>query len=147
MRYRDMTPEQKKAKKASNRRWRNEHREEYNARKGKWRDEHREEYKSYQKKYQKKYIAMDVNTEGVTKNRIRTQSARILYNTHAKISGYEIHHCFGYEDPNRFIYIPKTLHTQIHRLLREKNISAESNHWNAIRDLVNSCEEYTYVRV
>ena len=119
-----------------------EHREYYK----KWRAEHREEYREYQRGYMKKWKAEDLNNNGVTKNRIRHESGRILDNCHTKLPGYEIHHCFGYEDPNKFIYIPKSLHLQIHQLLRDKKIPADSDHWFAIRDLVNSCEEYTYIR-
>ena len=122
--------------------WREEHREEIMENTKRWQYEHRDEYNALMRKQR----AEDLNSAGVPKYRIRTKSKKILYKIHTKIQGYEIHHCFGYEDPNKFIYIPKYLHTQIHRLLRDNNIPADSNHWNAIRDLVNSCEEYTYIR-
>lgn len=146
MKYRDMTSEQKEMKKACVR---------------KWQDENREKYREYQKKYQKelrnenrekyyeprrKYQAIDVNSTGITKKHIRIRSRHILFKNHTKLPEYEIHHCFGYDDPNKFIYIPKTLHLQIHQLLRDKNIPADSDHWNIIRDIVNSCEAYTYIR-
>ena len=104
--------------------------------------EHREEHNERKRQYRNE----DINDTGVTKHHIRCRSRLILYNSHAKLTGYEIHHCFGYEDPNKFIYIPKTLYTQIHQLLRDNNLHADSDHWNVIRDLVNSCEEYTYIR-
>ncbi len=132
--------------------WRSEHKEdmrkrrsdhpEYRARQMKRRSERREEYNASHRKYR----AENLNTHGVPKSRIRVMSGKILDSCHAKLSGYEIHHCFGYEDPNRFIYVPKSLHIQIHQLLRDKKIPADSDHWFAIRDLVNSCQEYTYIR-
>lgn len=128
--------------KARNRKWKAEHREEYNAKHKKWRGEHRKELNARKRKV----LSEDLNANGVTKNNIRRTSRRILDKCHAKLSGYEIHHCFGYEDPNRFIYIPRSLHLQIHQLLRDNKIPADSDHWFAIRYLVNSCEEYTYIK-
>lgn len=164
MKYRDMTPEQKEARKAHMKqyndehreelkKYREEHREERKAHNKQWREEHREERKRYFSEHKaernariKKYIAEDLNRDGMKKCTIRCQSRYILYKNHAKLDGYEIHHCFGYEDPSKFIYIPKKLHLKIHQLLRDKKISADSDHWDAIRDLVNSCEEYTYIK-
>ncbi len=120
------------------RKWQAEHKEKVREYKRKWRAEH--------KARMKKWIAEDLNKNGVTKNHIRLSSSRILVKCHAKLSGYEIHHCFGYENPNKFIYIPRSLHLQIHQLLRDNKIPADTDHWFAIRDLVNSCEEYTYIR-
>ena len=108
----------------------------------KWRVEHFEEYSARKRKYQSE----DINRNGLTKNSIRIRSGRILEKCHAKLPGYQIHHCFGYEAPEKFIYIPKSLHLRIHQFLRDNNISADEDHWMKIRDLVNSCEEYTYIR-
>lgn len=116
MKYRDMTAEQKEALKAQIKQYCEEHPEEYNAR-------------------MKQYSAKDLNKNGTPKNLIRMASERILEKSHAKLPGYQLHHCFGYEDPKKFIYIPKSLHLQIHRLLRDKKIPADSDHWMAIRDL------------
>lgn len=127
MKYKDWTPERKKAHRACVKKWRAEHREEFS-------------------RHEKKRRAEDVNSDGKRKSSIRKRSRLILLDIHAKLQGYEIHHCFGYDDPNKFIYIPKTLHTQIHQLLRYNNIPADSDHFNIIRDLVNRCEEYTYIR-
>jgi hypothetical protein len=157
MKFRDKTPEQKKAHYASVKKYHDEHRVEHNERmrkryaenheslkeyKRKWRAEHIDEYKMRLRKQK----SIDINSCGVTKDHIRRQSRMVLFNTHSKLSDYEIHHCFGYEDPNKFIYIPKTLHFQIHQLLRDNKIPADSDHWNLIRELVNSCEAYTYIR-
>lgn len=145
-----MTSEKRKVYR---KKWRDEHREHLREQRKKYREEHREEKNSQHRKYKAEHREhlreckyADVNCAGVTKHLIRIMSNKILSSSHAKLQGYEIHHCFGYENPNRFIYIPKTLHTQIHRLLRDNDIPADSVHWNAIRDLVNECEEYTYIR-
>lgn len=125
------------------RKWRAKNREEYNERQRMRKAENIEEHKEYVRKHK----AKDINSIGITKNCIRTQSNRILLKTHSKLKGYEIHHCFGYDDPNNFIYIPRAIHLKIHQLLRDHKIQAESYHWNVIRDLVNSCEDYTYIRI
>jgi hypothetical protein len=140
--WRSEHPEHKKTKKVRRRRRNSMNHEKINAVARKRRAEHHKEYHEYLMEYK----AKDVNSYGVPKSQIRVQSGNILDRIHSKLQGYEIHHCFSYDDPNKFIYIPRTLHLQIHQLLRDKNISAEANHWNAIRDLVNSCGEYTYIR-
>lgn len=122
--------------------WRVENPEKYREQRKKWKAEHREEFNAHMRKQ----MANDLNKNGVPKHNIRQRSKQILYKTHSKIPGYEIHHAFGYDDSNRFIYIPKTLHQKIHQLLRDKNIPSDSNHWNSIRDIVNSYEGYTYIR-
>jgi len=106
-----------------------------------YREEHRDEWNAYQ--------MSDVNNKGITKSSIRRQSNYILYKKrkHTKLENYEIHHCFGYDDPNKFIYIPKALHLQIHQRLREQNISAEDVHFEQIKDLINECKEYTYISI
>lgn len=142
MKYEDMTPELREAKRAYMRKYYEEHKERCKENVKKWQSEHRDVYNSLMR--EQKYS--DLNANGYPKIRIRLRSKKVLYRSHSKIQGYEIHHCFGYEDPKKFIYIPKYLHTKIHRLLRDNKIQADSNHWNAIRDLVNSCEDYTYIR-
>ena len=81
------------------------------------------------------------------KHNTRTESSRILFNKrhHSRLKGYEIHHCFGYDDPNKFIYIPRELHRVIHQYLRDNNIDADSNHYKYIVHMINECAEYTYV--
>ena len=64
---------------------------------------------------------------------------------HLHIPDYEIHHCFTYDDPAKFIYISKSLHLKIHRYLRDKNIDAGIDHWMDIRHLVNSTDEFMYI--
>jgi len=145
MRHRYKTTEQKEARKEYMKKYmkkrRSEPNEEYIAHKMKRRSEHKLERNVYMKGYN----AKDVNAAGVTRQQIRVLSNRILFKKHYKLHGYEIHHCFGYEDANKFIYIPRTLHQQIHQMLRDDKIPAYSNHWNTIRDMVNSCDEYTFI--
>lgn len=124
------------------RKYRAEHAEQENERNRKRRAENIERYREGLRKRK----AEDLNLNGVTKNHIRKTSREILKICHTKLQGYEIHHCFGYEEPNKFVYIPKALHNKIHRFLWDNGIPADTDHWMKIRDLVNSCEEYTYIR-
>jgi hypothetical protein len=97
--------------------------------------------------YQKEYQMNDLNSVGKTKLNIRSMSYYILFKqrSHTKLNGYEIHHCFGYDDPSKFIYIPKSLHTKIHQYLRDNNINADSNHYIYISTIINECTDYTYI--
>lgn len=107
------------------------------------------EYHNHINEYCKEFQRNDLNINDKTKMSIRQQSRWILFNKrkHTKLKGYEIHHCFGYEDPAKFIYIPKSLHTKIHQYLRDNNIDADSNHYKFISTMINECEEYTYISV
>ena len=116
---------------------------------------HREERKAYQKAYnhahreeRDAYKKSDTNSLGQTKDSIRTKSSRYLFKVlkHTKLKGYEIHHCFGYNDYRNFIYIPKALHLQIHQFLRDNGISADTVHYNKIVHLIIACEEYVYIK-
>ena len=118
------------------------HREEAKA----YRQAHKEQYKAYMKAYQKAYYKSDINALGQTKQEIRCKSRAILKQMNLHIHGYEIHHCFGYEDPSKFIYISKALHLKIHQYLRDNNIDASTDHWMAIRDLVNDTDEFMYIK-
>lgn len=102
---------------------------------------------SEHREYVEEYKMKDLNSNGIPKSDIRVQSDHILFRQrkHAKLKGYEIHHCFGYDDPSKFIYIPKTLHSAIHKFLREHSIDASSNHYKYITELLNNCAEYTYI--
>ena len=102
----------------------------------------KEEVKAYMKAYSKS----DVNSKGQTKHSIRKKSQRILKKSGIKIPGYQIHHCFGYEDPSKFIYCSKSLHLKIHQFLRDNEIDVDKDHWMAIRDLVNSTNEFWYIK-
>ena len=118
------------------------HKEEKKA----WREANKEHYNAYQKAYKKDYTKAEVNALGQSKASIRQKSQRILKKSGIKISGYQIHHCFGYEDPSKFIYCSKSLHLKIHQFLRDNEIDADKDHWMAIRDLVNSTNEFWYIK-
>ena len=105
--------------------WQEEHREAYKAYQKAYQKAHKEENKAYQKAYQKAYKKADVNSLGETKNSIRQKSLRYLKKHGIKIKGYEIHHCFGYDDPSKFIHCSKEMHLQIHQFLRDNNIDAD----------------------
>ena len=137
--------------------WRESHKEQIKANKKAYYESHKEQYKAYIKAwceshkeqckaYMKAYMKADINSLGESKNNIRTKSRQILKQMNLKITGYEIHHCFGYEDPSKFIYISKALHLKIHKFLRDNNIDASRDHWMHIRDLVNDTDEFTYIK-
>lgn len=139
--------EQKEYKKA----YYQSHREEWKA----WYQAHREEQKEYRKTYNQAhrkehnaYQNSDINSLGHTKKSIRAKSRYYLFNVlkHTKLKDYEIHHCFGYDDYRNFIYIPKSLHIQIHQFLRDNHIDADTDHYNKIVHLIIACEEYVYIK-
>ena len=132
----------KEEKKAYSKAYQQAHKEENKA----WREANIEHYKAYQKAYKKDYTKAEVNSLGQTKASIRQKSQRILKKSGIKIPGYQIHHCFGYEDPSKFIYISKSLHLKIHQFLRDNNIDASSDHWMEIRDIVNESDEFWYIK-
>ena len=144
-----MTQERKEYKKA----YQKAHKEEYKAYMKAWHEAHKEEYKAYMKAYnqahkedRKAYIKSDLNALGQTKESIRKKSRYILKRMNLHIDGYQIHHCFGYEDPSKFIYCSKSLHLKIHQYLRDNNIDADTDHWMAIRELVNDTDEFWYIK-
>lgn len=128
----------KESEKAKCKAYNKAHKEEYKA----WRQAHKEERNAYMKAYYKS----ELNSLSQTKHSIRLKSQRILKKMNLNIPGYEIHHCFGYEDPSKFIYCSKELHLKIHQFLRDNNIDAGSDHWMTIRDLVNSTDEFMYIK-
>lgn len=111
--------------------------------------EYRRYNKEYKRRYCKEYNLKSLNSNGKTKVNIRSQSKYILFHKrhHIRIKSYQIHHCFGYDDPSKFIYIPKSLHIKIHQYLRDNKIDADSNHYDYIKHIINECEEYTYISV
>ena len=140
--------------------WREAHKEQYKAYKKAWREAHKEQSKAYMKAYMKEYyqayyqankdkiktyrkaymkdyLKSDLNSLGQTKDGIRWKSRRILKQMNLNIPGYEIHHCFGYEDASKFIYISKSLHLKIHQFLRDSNIDADSDHYEQIKQLLD----------
>ena len=132
----------KEARKATMKAYRESHKEEIKASMKAWKESNKERYNAYKKAYYKS----ELNSLGQTKHSIRCKSHAILKQMNLHIKGYEIHHCFGYEDPSKFIYISKSLHLKIHKYLREHNIDASCDHWMQIRDLVNDTNEFTYIK-
>ena len=118
--------------------WRQSHREERKAYQKDWEQAHKEDTKAYQKAYQKAYSKSNTNTQGKKKSSVRCMSRYYLFNMlkNKKIEGYEIHHCFGYEDYKKFIYIPKELHLAIHQFLRDNEIDADYDHYSKIEHLI-----------
>ena len=105
---------------------------------------HKEDYKAYYqarkeqvKAYIINYIKNDVNSFGETKASIRKKSLYILKKSGIKIHGYQIHHCFTYDDPSKFIYCSKELHLKIHQFLRDNKIDADSDHYEQIKHLLD----------
>ena len=119
--------------KANMKAYRQAHKEEHKA----YIESHKEQYKVYQKAYQKSYQKSDVNSLGQTKTSTRKKSWYILKQMNLHIPGYQTHHCFGYEDPTKFIYISKELHLKIHQFLRDNNIDADSDHYEQIKHLLD----------
>lgn len=117
--------------------WKESHKEQCKASVKDWQAKHKEQYNAYQKAYQKDYNKSDLNSLGQTKQSIRVKSLRYLNKSGIKIPGYEIHHCFGYEDPSKFIYCSKELHHLIHSYLRQYNIDSDSDHYEYIKHLLD----------
>lgn len=139
--------------------WYKAHREEHNAYMKAYQKAHKEEVKEYRKawyKANKEVVKLkkkayeqehkdeiysrkkaDLNSLGQTKDYIRNKSRNYLSKYGTIIQGYEIHHCFTYDDPNKFIYVSKSLHLKIHQYLRDNNIDADSNHYEQIKHLLD----------
>ena len=101
---------------------------------------HKEESKEYRKAHRQEsyaYQKSDVNSLGQTKNSIRTKSWRYLKKYGNIIKGYEIHHCYTYDEPYKFIYCSIEMHRTIHQYLRDNNISADSDHYKYIEHLLD----------
>lgn len=67
---------------------------------------------------------------------VRQKSRLYLYKHGTKIEGYEIHHCCTYNEPYKFIYCSKEIHLKIHQYLRDNNISADTDHYEQIKHLL-----------
>ena len=98
-----------------------------------WQEAHRQEINEYTRVYYKN----DINSHGKSKGIIRMKSLYILKKSGTKIPGYQIHHCFTYNDPSKFIYCSKETHLKIHQYLRDNNIDADSNHYEQIKHLLD----------
>lgn len=119
----------KEQRKAYSKAYYQAHKEQLQANMKAWSKAHRQESYKYQKS--------DVNLLGQTKNYIRLKSRNILKKSGIKIPGYEIHHCFTYDDPTKFIYCSKEIHLKIHQYLRDNTIDADSNHYEQIKHLLD----------
>ena len=119
----------KESEKAKMKAWHEAHKDSEKAKIKAWKQSHKESINAYTKS--------ELNSLGKTKNSIRYKSRRILKTSGINIPGYENHHCFGYEDPSKFIYISKSLHLKIHKFLRDNNIDADSNHYEQIKHLLD----------
>jgi hypothetical protein len=116
------------------------HKEELNAKMKAWRKAHREYSTAYYEAHKeeiKAYNREDVNSSGKPKKSVRNKSNYYLKKYGTKIPGYEIHHCCTYNEPYKFIYCPKELHSSIHVYLREHNIDADSEHYEQIKHLLD----------
>ena len=98
-----------------------------------WREVNKEQVKAYTINYTKS----ELNSLGETKHSIRQKSQRYLKKHGIKIKGYEIHHCFTYDNPSKFIYCSKELHLKIHQFLRDNHIDADSDHYEQIKHLLD----------
>ena len=78
-----------------------------------------------------------MNSLGQTKYNIRKKSGNYLRKYGKNIEGYQIHHCFTYNDPTKFIYCSKEMHLKIHEFLRDNNIDADTDHYEQIKHLLD----------
>lgn len=118
--------------------WYQAHKKEVKARSKAYYHSHKEEHKEYNNTYMKAYVKSNVNSLGQTKASIRLKSSRYLSKHGTKIEGYEIHHCCTYTEPYKFIYCSKEIHLKIHQYLRDNNISADSDHYEQIKHLLDN---------
>ena len=109
-----------------------------------WNKENHEHIKEYGREYYKNnkeyvydYMYSDTNSLGQTKHSIRGKSQYYLRKYGKPIEGYEIHHCFTYNEPYKFIYCPRKLHRLIHSYLKQHNIDADTEHYEYIKHLLD----------
>ena len=117
--------------------WHEAHKDENKAYMKAYHESNKDKIKAYQNSYQKAYYKSDLNSLGKTKQSIRIKSQRYLKKYGTKIHGYEIHHCFTYDDPTKFIYCSREMHLKIHKFLRDNNIDADTDHYEQIKHLLN----------
>lgn len=136
--------EHKEKAKAYMKNWYESHKESEKAKAKVYKKAHKEQvkawleaHKEHVNEYKKEYTKADINAFGQTKESIRYKSRIILKKSGINIPGYENHHCFGYDDPSKFIYCSKELHLKIHQFLRDNNIDADSDHYEQIKHLLD----------
>lgn len=122
--------------------------EEEKFKKKAWRKANKAYLNSYEKRYREankiecaqysqKYKAQDLNSLGQTKYSIRRKSQYYLRKYGKPIEGYEIHHCFTYNEPYKFIYCSRQMHRLIHSYLKQHNIDADTEHYEYIKHLLD----------
>ena len=119
----------KDSEKAKMKAWKQAHKDSEKAKIKAWKQSHKESINAYTKS--------ELNSLGKTKNSIRHKSRYYLSKSGIFIPGYEIHHCFTYNDPTKFIYCSKEKHLVIHQFLRDNNIDADSDHYEQIKHLLD----------
>ena len=93
-------------------------------------------------------VEVDVTADGTPRRNVRSSSKKYLKRFGIeKQKGYVIHHCFGYENRDKFVYLPVELHNEIHKFLRSKDIIADSNHYELIKDMLERSEKPTFVHL
>lgn len=105
---------------------------------------HKDYFKKYFKDYAKSHKVhiyanskADVNSFGKPKQYIRNLSNQYLQKHGTVIPGYQIHHCFTYDDPKKFIYCSHEKHLEIHQYLRDNKIKADTDHYEQIKHLLD----------
>lgn len=103
--------------------------------------------REYKNNWFKEYRNKDTNSEGILLTNIRVRSHKYLVNElgFEKIPGYHIHHCFTYDDEERFVYLPAWLHHRIHRFLKKNGISAKDDHYQLILPMLRESRVAVYL--
>lgn len=103
--------------------------------------------REYKKNWFKEYKTRDANSEGTLFSTIRIKSHKYLVNEleFEKIQGYQIHHCFTYDNEERFVYLPSWLHHKIHRFLKKNGISSNTDHYNEILPMMRESRVAVYL--
>jgi len=108
----------------------NDNKEELNAKHKEWIKNNRD----YKNNYSKEYLQ---NQRQYFMSQCRAKSRAYLNKYGQKIEGYQIHHCCTYAEPFKFIYCSREMHRLIHSYLRQHNISADDEHYDYIKHLLN----------
>lgn len=103
--------------------------------------------REYKNNWFKEYRNKDANSEGILLSNIRIRSHKYLKNDlgFTSIQGYHIHHCFTYDDAERFVYLPAWLHHKVHRFLKRNGISAKDDHYEQILPMLRESRVAVYL--
>lgn len=133
-----------KDKKAYQKEYYQKHKKEKRSYQKAYNQKHKDDIKAYREAnrvklnaYWREYKKADVNSFGKPKDNIRNSSKYYLQKHGTVIPGYEIHHCFTYDDPHKFIYCSHEKHLEIHQYLRDNKIDADTNHYEQIKHLLD----------